>query len=102
MSAAELQDGKHGFNVGDDANTKIIIEKKGNLNNNDSTINLLDANVIYRSMLNPSSPAYRALTPLENITADLNGDHVVNLLDANVIYRSLLNSLSPAYAEIGW
>ncbi|MBO4276169.1 hypothetical protein J5868_00450 [Candidatus Saccharibacteria bacterium] len=81
---------------------QAIVALKGNLTGGDGTIDLLDSNVIYRSLLNPSSPAYRALTPIEMILADLNGDSVVDLLDANVIYRSLLSPSSPAYQEISW
>ncbi len=81
---------------------EVVVALKGNLKDNDTEIDLLDANVIYRSLLNPSSPAYRELTPVEMILADLNGDHSVDLLDANVIYRSLLSHSSPAYQAITW
>lgn len=88
------------YSIGDCS--EAVVALRGNLKSDDSVIDLLDSNVIYRSLLNPNSPAYRALTPLEGILADLNGDHVVDLLDANVIYRSLLNPSSPAYQEIQW
>ena len=88
------------YSVGDCS--EVVVALKGNLKDDDTIIDLLDANVIYRSQLNPDSPAYRALTPAEQILADLNGDLVVDLLDANVIYRSQLNPSSPAYQEISW
>lgn len=88
------------YSVGDC--NEVVVALKGNLKDDDTIIDLLDANVIYRSQLNPDSPAYRALTPAEQILADLNGDLVVDLLDANVIYRSQLNPSSPAYQEISW
>ena len=88
------------YSIGDC--TEVVVALRGNLKDDDTTIDLLDANVIYRSQLNPSSPAYKALTPVEEILADLNGDHNVDLLDANVIYRSQLNPSSPAYQEISW
>lgn len=88
------------YSIGDCS--EVVVALKGNLKDDDTMIDLLDANVIYRSQLNPSSPAYRALTPVEEILADLNGDGSVDLLDANVIYRSLLNPSSPAYQEITW
>ena len=75
---------------------------KGNLKDDDTTINMLDATVIYRSLLSPDSDAYRALTPVEAILADLDGNQNINMLDATVIYRSLLSPDSPAYEEIQW
>ncbi len=80
----------------------VVVALKGNLDDRDQIVDLLDANVIYRSLLNPDSPAYRPLSPLEAALANLNGDTVIDLLDTNVIYRSLLNPDSPAYEAIGW
>ncbi len=81
---------------------EAIVIIKGNLSDSDDMVDLLDANVIYRTLLNPNSPAHRPLTQFENKTADLNGDGVIDLLDANVIYRTLLNPNSPAYQKMPW
>lgn len=81
---------------------EAIVTIKGNLSDSDDMVDLLDANVIYRTLLNPNSPAHRSLTQFENKTADLNGDGVIDLLDANVIYRTLLNPNSPAYQKMPW
>lgn len=82
--------------------SEVYVVLKANLYDNDKVIDLLDANVIYRALINRDSVAYRALSSLERITADLNNDNVIDLLDANVIYRSLLNHDSLAYQEISW
>ena len=102
VQAVEVDTNVYKFEFEITSETEVTVALKGNLNSNDQAIDLLDANVIYRSLLNPSSVAYRALSPLENALADLNGDGVVDLLDANVIYRSLLNHDSMAYSEILW
>ncbi|MBR3143650.1 hypothetical protein IKF12_00365 [Candidatus Saccharibacteria bacterium] len=88
------------YSVGDCS--EVVVALKGNLKDDDTTINMLDATVIYRSLLSPDSDAYRALTPVEAILADLDGNQNINMLDATVIYRSLLSPDSPAYEEIQW
>ena len=88
------------YSIGDCS--EVVVALKGNLKDDDTTINMLDATVIYRSLLSPDSDAYRALTPVEAILADLDGNQNINMLDATVIYRSLLSPDSPAYEEIQW
>ena len=95
------EDGKYKFTFDYDADTEVRVVLKGDADGS-GVINLLDSNVINRSLLSPSSPAYRSLTPLETALLDLNGDGVVNLLDTNVINRSLLSPTSPAYSNIEW
>lgn len=100
-SGASVGDGtmSYGYDISGYSEIMVALKGDGSL---DGKVSSADSNMINRSLVSASLPAYKPLTDLQKVLLDLNGDGKVSSADSNIINRSLVSSGLSAYKEIQW